>query len=86
MSVYAPHFNEPIVKREEQQRLKEENSFKDLAHKEFKAARVDVTSSTLQDPVVSKFINYIMEGGKKELARRVLEKGFQNIKRSQLER
>ena len=86
MSVYAPHFIEPIVKKEEQQRLKEENTFKDLAHKKFKAARTDVTSSTLQDPIVSKFINYIMEGGKKELARRVLEKGFQNIKRSQLER
>ncbi|XP_055300368.1 28S ribosomal protein S7, mitochondrial [Sitodiplosis mosellana] len=86
MSVYPPYYIEPIVKKEDQERLKEENTFKELAHKKIKAAKTNVTSSSLQDPVVSKFINYIMEGGKKELAREVLEKGFQNIKRSQLER
>lgn len=86
MSVYPPHYIEPIVKKEEQQQLKEEKKFKELAHKQIKAAKTNVTSSTLQDPIVSKFINYIMEDGRKELAREILEKGFQNIKRSQLER
>lgn len=86
MSIYPPHFIEPIVKKEDQQRLKEEDKFKELSHKEIKAAKTHVTSSTLQDPIVSKFINYIMEGGKKDLAREILEKGFQNMKRMQLER
>lgn len=86
MSVYPPHYIEPIVKKEEQQRLKDENKFKELAHKPIKAARTNLSSSSIQDPTVSKFINYIMEGGRKELARGLLEKGFQNIKRMQLER
>lgn len=86
MSVYNPSFLEPIVKKEDQQKLKDENTFKDLAHRNFKAAKTNLSSSSLQDPIVSKFINYIMEGGKKELARSILEKGFQNMKRIQLER
>lgn len=86
MSVYAPDYLDPIVKKEDQQRLKEEGKFKDLAHRRFKAARTNLSSSSLQDPTVSKFINYIMEGGQKALAREILEKGFQNIKRIQLER
>lgn len=86
MSVYPPDFIEPIVKKEEIERLKAADKFKELAHKKFKAAKTNVSSSSLQDPTVSKFINYIMEGGKKSLARDILEKGFLNIKRIQLER
>lgn len=85
-SVYTPDYIEPIVKKEGQAKLKEEGEFKDLAHRKIKAARTNLSSSSLQDPVVGKFINYIMEGGQKELAREILERGFQNIKRMQLER
>lgn len=74
------------MKKEDQLRLKESNQFDDLAHRKFKAAKTNLSSSSIQDPIVSKFINYIMEGGKKELARSILEKGFLNIKRTQLER
>lgn len=86
MSVYPPDFLDPIVKKEDQQRLKDEGKFKELAHRRIKAAKSNLSSSSLQDPTVSKFINYIMEGGNKVLARELLEKGFLNIKRVQLER
>lgn len=85
-SVYSPDFIEPIVKKEDQMKLKESGEFKELAHRKIKAAKTNVSSSSLQDPIVNKFINYIMEGGKKDLARQILEKGFQNMKRMQLER
>lgn len=86
MSMYSPDYIEPIVKKEDQQRMKDENTFKSLAHKKIKAAKTNLSSSSLQDPIVSKFINLIMREGKKELARGILEEGFQNIKRMQLER
>lgn len=86
MAVYNANFVAPVVKKNEQEALKESGEFKSLAHKPIKAAPVNQTSSSLQDPTVSKFINYIMEGGQKELARTILEKGFLNIKRIQLER
>lgn len=38
------------------------------------------------DDRVSKFTNYIMTGGRKQLARDLLEKCFENIKRIQLEK
>lgn len=86
MSVYPKDYLEPIVKKEDQQRLKDEDKFKELGHRRFKPAKTNLSSSSLQDPITSKFINYIMEGGKKELSREILEKGFLNIKRIQLER
>lgn len=84
--MYPPDFIEPIVKKEDQAKLKESGEYNNLAHRKIKAARTNLSSSSLQDPVVNKFINHIMEGGKKELAREILEKSFQNVKRMQLER
>jgi len=52
----------------------------------FKAARNNETSSVFHDPVVSKFINYMLKGGQKQLARQVLEKTFEKIKRIQLQK
>lgn len=86
MSVYNPHYVHPIVKKQDQANLKEIEKFRELAHVPIRAAPVNASSSILQDPTVSKFTNYIMEGGKKRLARKILEKGFINIKRIQLER
>lgn len=86
MSQYASDFQEPIVKKDEQEQLKADDKFKSLAHIRIKAAPSSYSSSLLQDPTVSQFINYIMEGGNKELAREILEKAFANIKRVQLER
>lgn len=86
MSRYPPDFIDPIVKKEDIMKIKEDNKFRELAHRKFKAAKTNISSSSIQDPTTSKFINYIMEGGKKELAREILEQGFLNIKRIQLER
>ena len=86
MSMYPWGFTEPIVKKEDIQKLKDEDKFHELAHRKIKAAKTNLTSSSLQDPILSKFINYIMEGGQKELARELIEKTFLNIKRTQLER
>lgn len=86
MSVYSPDFIEPIVKKDEQKQLKDENQFELLTHKKIKAAKTNVSSSSLYDPLVSKFTNYIMRGGCKELARGQLERAFFKIKCSQLER
>lgn len=86
MSMYSKDFIEPIVKKEEIQRLKDEDKYTELSHRKIKAAKTNLTSSSLQDPVITKFINYIMEGGQKELARGLLDRTFLNIKRTQLER
>lgn len=86
MSVFPSHYQQPIVKKEQQQELKEQKKFDELAHKMFRPALVHVSSSLLFDPTLNKFINHIMEGGQKELARSLMQKAFQNIKRTQLER
>ncbi|XP_031624522.1 28S ribosomal protein S7, mitochondrial [Contarinia nasturtii] len=86
MSMYSPDFIEPTIKKDDIKRLKDENRFDSLTHKKIKAAKTNESSSLLYDPLVNKFTNFIMEGGKKELARGLMEKVFQNIKRNQLER
>lgn len=86
MSSYGPHFIEPVFRKDQQQQLFEAGEAAKLAHVPIKAARNNDTSSVFHDPIVSKFTNYIMKGGRKELARDLLEKTFENIKRTQLER
>lgn len=86
MSVYNPHFVEPVFRKEDQQVLKETGEVSKLAHVRIKAARNNETSSVFFDDRVRKFTNYIMKGGQKELARDLLTKCFENIKRIQLER
>ena len=86
MSSYGPHFVEPVYKKDQQQSLFEAGEAAKLAHVPIKAARNNDTSSVFHDHLVSKFTNYVMKGGKKELARDLLERTFENIKRTQLER
>jgi small subunit ribosomal protein S7 len=49
-------------------------------------ARNNDSCSVFHDDILSKFTNYIMKGGQKNLARNLVEKCFENIKRIQLER
>lgn len=86
MSVYPSRFVEPVIKHEDQKQLKEDGTLDKLSHVPIKAAVNSETSSQLQDKLISKFTNYVMEGGQKELARKIIEKGFEQIKRMQLER
>uniref|UniRef100_A0A2M4AKM8 Small ribosomal subunit protein uS7m n=1 Tax=Anopheles triannulatus TaxID=58253 RepID=A0A2M4AKM8_9DIPT len=86
MSQYGPHFIEPIVSKEEIGKLRETGELSKIAHVPIKAALANQTTSVFYDPLVSQFTNYVMKQGNKELARGLVEKGFENIKRMQLER
>ncbi|ETN61601.1 mitochondrial ribosomal protein S7 [Anopheles darlingi] len=86
MSQYGPHFIEPIVNKEEIAKLQETGELSKIAHVPIKAALANQTTSVFYDPLVSQFTNYVMKQGNKELARGLVEKGFENIKRMQLER
>ncbi|XP_015595499.1 28S ribosomal protein S7, mitochondrial [Cephus cinctus] len=70
----------------EQNKLKESGELQKIAHIPIKPAFNDETSSEFYDPIVRKFTNYIMRKGKKVLARNLLEKTFENVKRIQLEK
>ncbi|XP_033095299.1 28S ribosomal protein S7, mitochondrial-like [Anneissia japonica] len=48
-----------------------------------KAAYNDVSSSLTADPLANKFINVMMEGGKKEICRKIMDKTYFEIKRIQ---
>ncbi|XP_045214223.2 28S ribosomal protein S7, mitochondrial-like [Mercenaria mercenaria] len=51
-----------------------------------KAALTDDNTFTDFDPVVQKFTNMVMESGHKVVARTIVAKAFENVKRAQLER
>lgn len=84
MSVYPKNYVNPVVTKEEQHELSKTGELSQLAHTPIRAALSFHTSSVFYDPIVRKFTNHIMEDGKKELARSLLEKGFLNIKRIQV--
>lgn len=86
MSVYPPHYVEPVFKKEKQAMIRETGEHLKLAHLPIKPARNNDTSSVFHDDIISKFTNYIMRKGKKCLARDLLEEAFERIKRLQLER
>jgi small subunit ribosomal protein S7 len=86
MSQYSSHFVEPVFKKQKQAELFETTEGAKMAHLPIKAARNNDSSSIFHDDKVSKFLNYIMQGGQKQLARGLLEKCFENIKRMQLEK
>lgn len=86
MSVFAPFFVDPVVKPEDQKKLDESGELSKMAHVPIKPAKNFETPSVFNDAIVSKFTNHIMRQGKKALARSLLEKGFENIKRIQLEK
>lgn len=86
MSQYPRNFVNPVVTKDEQEKLTETGELSRLAHVPIKAAANFQTCSVFFDPIVRKLINHIMEDGRKELARSLLEKGFLNIKRIQVKR
>lgn len=86
MSQYSSHFVEPVFKKDDQAKLYESGEVGKLMHVPIKAAQNNQSSSVFYDQRVAKFTNYIMMGGKKMLARDLLQKCFENIKRKQLEK
>lgn len=85
-SIYNPHFVSPVYREEDQEKLIETGAIASYKHKNIKAARSDETSSVFHDIVIAKLVNYIMQDGRKEVARANLSKAFEQIKKIQLER
>lgn len=86
MSQYAKVFEKPIFKHEQQKEAAAIGEVDRLAHTPIRAALNDATNSVFHDDRLRKFTNYVMEGGRRTLARELVERGLENIKRIQLER
>lgn len=86
MSQYGPHFVAPVFKKDLQATLHESGEATKLAHIPIKAARNNDSCSVFHDDLISQFTNYVMKCGNKSLARDLVEKSFEKIKRIQLER
>ncbi|KRT83774.1 ribosomal protein, partial [Oryctes borbonicus] len=86
MSQYANYFIKPIYRKEALDELHKKNEAQNYQHIPTRAALVDQTCSMTHDPKVSLFINYVMRAGKKALARELVGKAFEMVKRKQLEK
>lgn len=86
MSQYPKTFVKPIVTHDEQKELEGDGTLATLSHVPIRAALNSQSSSPLIDKLLNKFTNYVMEGGQKALARKIIEEGLEQIKRIQLER
>ncbi|XP_011497686.1 PREDICTED: 28S ribosomal protein S7, mitochondrial, partial [Ceratosolen solmsi marchali] len=84
-SVFPKHYTKPIFRKEEQDELVTNEKFQAATYLSFKPACIDETSSEFYDPLVSKFINYLIKQGKKSSARYLLERAFLSIKMIQLQ-
>ncbi|XP_076042552.1 mitochondrial ribosomal protein S7 [Oratosquilla oratoria] len=84
-SIYPPHHKEPIVNKDTLEELKKAGSLQELQFTPIKPALADQTTSVFHDVRVRKFTNYIMKCGQKALARELLERTFENIKRIQVQ-
>uniref|UniRef100_A0A1A9WLB4 Small ribosomal subunit protein uS7 domain-containing protein n=1 Tax=Glossina brevipalpis TaxID=37001 RepID=A0A1A9WLB4_9MUSC len=86
MSVYPKHYVDPIFSKEKQQLAKESGEFTQLAHLPTKPPKNDQSHSIFYNEIVNKMVNYITKGGNKKLARELLVRCFECIKRTQIER
>ncbi|XP_023288953.1 28S ribosomal protein S7, mitochondrial [Orussus abietinus] len=85
-SVYPTSFIKPVYKPDEQKALNESGEMQKVIFRQILPAKTDESSSEFHDELTNKLVNYIMKGGNKILARRIVEKTFESIKRIQLER
>ncbi|KAJ8730118.1 hypothetical protein PYW07_017156 [Mythimna separata] len=83
---FPDYFQNPVFRKEDQAKLIESSELSKIAALPMKPPAVYETSSVYHDPLVNKLINHVMEMGKKQLARSLVEKSFENIKRAQIER
>ncbi|CAH0397900.1 unnamed protein product [Chilo suppressalis] len=83
---FPDYFKNPIFRKEQQGKLIESGELSKLAAVPVKPPATYETCSVYHDPLVNKVINHVMEMGKKQLARSLVEKSFENIKRTQIER
>lgn len=85
-TTFPDYFQNPVFRKEDQAKLIESSELSKIAALPVRPPAVYETSSVYHDPLVNKLINHVMEMGKKQLARSLVEKSFENIKRSQIER
>ncbi|XP_023647822.1 small ribosomal subunit protein uS7m [Paramormyrops kingsleyae] len=91
-SRYNPYYLEPEVRKEvynipETDLTAEQRKEQELkAVRPIKAAPASLHSSGFSDPMISKFINMMMKGGNKILARSIMLQTLENIKRKQVEK
>ncbi|KAF7654250.1 hypothetical protein LDENG_00072390 [Lucifuga dentata] len=91
-SRYNPYYLEPEMSKEAYSKAETELSVEEKEQRELKvlrpikAAAGGATSSVFYDPVVSKFINMMMEHGNKVLAKDIMAQTLENIKRKQVEK
>ncbi|XP_072749493.1 small ribosomal subunit protein uS7m [Anoplolepis gracilipes] len=83
-SVFPKHYIDPIYRKEEQEALQKEEAMK-VAHQQIKPAKVTDTCSEFYDARVLKFVNTLMRHGNRQLARTLVTKSFEGIKRIQLQ-
>ncbi|GLH02943.1 hypothetical protein R5R35_012052 [Gryllus longicercus] len=85
-SSYGPHYVKPHVTTEKRKELIESGEAETLKLIPIKAALNYETCSVFHDELTRKFTNHVMRCGKKALARELIEKTFEKIKRIQLEK
>ncbi|KAL7826660.1 hypothetical protein AOLI_G00318690 [Acnodon oligacanthus] len=91
-SRYNPYYLEPetdkdVYKIPDTELSPEQKEEKELkTTRPIKAAATSITSSPFNDPVISKFINMMMQDGNKVLAREIMTQTLETIKRKQVEK
>ncbi len=84
-SLYSKDAVYPVTREKHIDKVIESGEAEIIKKLPIRAAHVTETSSQFSDVVVNKFINYIMEGGKKELARKQMFAALAIIKYRQVE-
>uniref|UniRef100_A0A8D9AXE8 28S ribosomal protein S7, mitochondrial n=1 Tax=Cacopsylla melanoneura TaxID=428564 RepID=A0A8D9AXE8_9HEMI len=85
-SSFGPQFIDPIFKHEDIDRIVANGELKNYKDIPIKPPTSFQTCSTFYSPVKEKFINYMMDKGKKKLARDVFEYTIKAIKIIQIEK
>lgn len=85
-SQFAKNFVDPVYKKDEQEAMIKSGEIAKIAYLPIKPPRNNDTCSVFHDHRVSQMVNYIMRGGRKELARSLMSQCFERIKRIQIER
>lgn len=91
-SRYSPEYRDPQTDKEYYRKplaelTEEEKCEQELRKTQLiKAAPAAKTSSVFEDPVISKFINMMMKGGNKVLARSLMTQTLEAVKRKQFEK
>jgi len=85
-SVYPKYYIHPIYRPSDREALSTTGELQKLEFVPVLPPNNDHNASAWHDPLVAKFINYVMRMGNKKLARELVEKSFETMKKVQLEK